>query len=64
MSDHASKGQRPATAHAVAGTAIANIVIPHAPVVIGPSQSFVMSLHATSQTAATSYEFTLGFVER
>ncbi len=53
-----------APAHAIAGTAIANIVIPHVPVVIGPQQYFVMSLHSSSQTAATSYEFNLGYWER
>jgi hypothetical protein len=51
-------------AHAIAGTAIANIVIAHPPVVLGPGQSMVMSLHATAQSAASSYEFELGFWER
>lgn len=50
--------------HAIAGTAIARMVIPHAPVVLGPGQSFVMSLHAAAQTVGTSYEFELGFWER
>jgi hypothetical protein len=53
-----------AAAHAIAGTAIAQIVIPHAPVVIGPEQTFVLSLHGTAQSGASSYEFELGFWER
>lgn len=56
--------QHPIISHAVAGTAIANIVMKHPPVVLGPTQMFVMSLHATSQTGATSYEFELGYYER
>lgn len=51
-------------AHAIAGTAIARVTIPHAPVVIGPEQMFVLSLHAASQTVASQYEFELGFWER
>jgi hypothetical protein len=53
-----------ATAHAVAGTAIAKLVIPHAPVVLGPEHSFVFSIHAASQTGAISFEFELGYWER
>lgn len=53
-----------AAAHAIAGTAIANIVIPHAPVVLDPGQTFVMSLHAASQTVASEYEFELHYTER
>lgn len=46
------------------GTAISQVNISHAPVVIGPQQYFVMSLHATAQTAASSYEFNGGYWER
>lgn len=53
-----------APSHAVAGTAIANLVVRHPPIVLGPGDSWVLSLHATAQTGATSYEFELGWWER
>lgn len=49
---------------AVAGTAISHVTIRVAPVILGPGDSAVLSLHAASQSAATSYEFELGWWER
>jgi len=43
------------------GTAQCHAVIPHAPIVLPPGCTYVLSLHAASQTGATSYEFNLGF---
>lgn len=57
-------GEPTPAAHAIAGAAIANIVIPHSPVVLGPGDQFVFSLFATAQTGASSYEFELGYYER
>lgn len=51
-------------AHAVAGTAIAHIVIPVPPIVLGPQEELIVSLFATSQTVASAYEFALGYWER
>lgn len=57
-------GDVQAPGHAIAGTAIADIVIPHVPVVLGPGDSFVFSIHAASQTVASEYEFNIGWYER
>lgn len=48
----------------VAGTAVANIVVPCAPVVIGPEQMFLLHMAAASQSAACSYEVEIGYWER
>lgn len=45
---------------AVAGTAITNIVHNCPPVVLGPQDQFLLHHMATSQTAASSFEFELG----
>lgn len=45
----------------VAGTAIANIHIPCPPVILGPSDEFLLHAGATSQSGATSFEFEIGF---
>ena len=50
--------------HLVAGTAIANITIPCAPVVLGPGQMFLLHEFAASQSAAASYTFEMGWWER
>jgi len=59
-------GGQPAlpAAHAVAGAAVANILIKHPPVVLGPTDQFVFSIHQTAQTAASSFELELGYWER
>jgi len=46
------------------GTLISRQVIPVAPVILGPTDQLVMSFYATSQTAATSFEFEIGYYER
>ena len=52
------------SSHIVAGTAIANVVIPCPPVVIGPGQMFLLHEFAASQTVAASYTFEVGWWER
>jgi hypothetical protein len=51
-------------AHIVAGTAIANIIVPCPPVVVGPNQMFLLHEFAASQSAAASYTFEMGWYER
>lgn len=46
------------------GTTVAHVLVRHCPVILGPTDQFVFSLHATSQTVGTSYEFQLGWWER
>lgn len=46
------------------GTAVAHIYVPHAPVILGPGDSWLFQINAASQTAASSFEFQLGFWER
>ena len=46
------------------GTLQAHIVRNLPPVVLGPGCTFVMSLHAASQTVASEYEFEIGFWQR
>ena len=48
----------------VGSTAIANIVVPMPPVVLGPADQFLLHLAGASQSGAHSYEITLGFWER
>lgn len=48
----------------VAGTAIANVVIPMPPVILGPGQTFFLHEFAASQTVAASYELQIGWWER
>lgn len=48
---------------AVAGTAVANVVVPHAPVVIPPAGWFALHLWLPSQSASSSYEVELGYIE-
>lgn len=48
----------------VSGTAIANAVYQTPGVVIGPQQYWLGHLYLASQSAASSYEFTLCYVER
>lgn len=58
-------GEAPATAGlAVAGTAINHSTVRVPPVILGPGDSLVLSLHAASQSAATSFEFELAYWER
>lgn len=49
---------------AVAGTAIASLVFPHPPVVLGPQQAFLLHLWLASQSGASSYEIECGYWER
>jgi hypothetical protein len=49
---------------APAGTAIANCVMPHVPVVIGPGQCAAFHIWLPSQSAASSYEVELAWYER
>ena len=49
---------------AVAGTAVANVVVNLHPVVLGPGDSWVFTLYLPSQTAASSYEVDMGWIER
>jgi hypothetical protein len=46
------------------GTTQAIVQIKHAPVEIGPLQSFLFFLHSPSQSAASSYEVRMGWIER
>lgn len=52
------------TSHIVAGTAIANVVIPCPPVVVGPNQMFLLHEFAASQTVGAAYTFEIGWWER
>lgn len=45
------------------GTAISHILIPHAPVVLGPGDCWMFQVNAASQSGASSYEFELGYWE-
>lgn len=45
----------------MAGTAVANIVVPMPPVILGPTDQFLLHLHATSQSGAHSYQIRGGF---
>jgi hypothetical protein len=45
----------------VSGTAISNLVVPCAPVVIGPQSGFQFGLYGASQSVAANYEFEVGF---
>lgn len=49
---------------ATAGTAQLQCVVAHAPVILTPGDSWVFSMHATSQAAASGFEFALGWYER
>lgn len=49
---------------APAGVAIANVQINTSPVVIGPGQVMLFHLWLTAQSAASSYEIELGYIER
>lgn len=57
-------GEVQSTSMVNAGTAIAHCPINCPPIIIGPGCTMVMSLYASSQTAACSYEFELGYWER
>mgnify|MGYP001584561631 CR=1 FL=1 len=48
----------------VGGTAIANIAIPMPPVVLGPTDMFLLHLMGVSQSGAHSYEIRAGWWER
>lgn len=48
---------------AVAGTAVANVVVGHAPVILGPTQWAAFHLWLPSQSGASSYEIELGYIE-
>lgn len=61
--DFGSAGRGYSSSLATAGTAIAHIVIPHVPVIIGPGHSWLFQINAASQTGASSYEFQLGYWE-
>lgn len=52
------------SSHIVAGTAIANVVVPCPPVVVGPNQMFLLHEFAASQTVGASYTFEVGWWER
>jgi len=52
------------SSHIVAGTAIANTIINMPPVVLGPTDQFLLHEFAASQTVGASYEITAGWVER
>ena len=53
----------PMSGLATAGTAALHAVIPVAPVVLGPGDSFMLQLNAASQSGASSYEFQIGWWE-
>ena len=46
------------------GLLVANVVVPVPPIILGPGETLVMSLHAAAQTVASQYEFELGYWER
>jgi hypothetical protein len=46
-------------AAAADSTNVVHRVAQHAPVVLGPGQSYVLSVYQTAQTAASSFEFEL-----
>jgi hypothetical protein len=48
---------------AVAGTAICNVVVPHTPVLLAPTQWYALHLWLPSQSAACSFETEIAFVE-
>lgn len=50
-------------AQAVAGTAVANVIVPSAPILIGPTQWYALHIWLPSQSNASSYEVELGYVE-
>ncbi len=52
-------GLRPNTLAADSTTNV-SCYVPHCPVILPPQWEFVLSLHATSQDGASSYEFELG----
>lgn len=47
----------------VAGTAVANVAVSHAPVILGPTQWAAIHLWLPSQSGASSYEVELGYIE-
>ena len=46
------------------GTAQGFVTIRHAPVVLDPGHCFTLEVYAASQSAASSFEFQLGYIER
>ncbi len=52
------------SSHIVAGTAIANTIINAPPVVLGPTDQFLLHDWGASQTVGASYEITACWVER
>lgn|SRR3990167_8448198 len=48
----------------VGGTAVANIVVPMPPVILGPTDQFLLHLMGVSQSGAHSYEVRMGWWER
>mgnify|MGYP001558130490 CR=1 FL=1 len=58
------KDTMPLSSMLVAGTAVANIVIPRPPVVLGPQDQYLLHFANASQTAAASYEVEIGYVQR
>lgn len=56
---------KPPAGLAVAGTAILQQVVPHAPVVLGPNDEFILTINAASQAVTgASYEVEIGYWER
>lgn len=45
------------------GTAIAQIHVPHPPVILGPGHAWMFQINGASQSVAASYEFQLGWWE-
>lgn len=54
----------PTSGLAVGGTAVANVTVNVHPVVLGAGDTWVLTLYLPSQTAASSYEVDMGWIER
>jgi hypothetical protein len=57
-----SRAQSPSAV--TSGTAQIHVVWPHAPVVLGPQQMWMLEVYGASQSVAASFEFELGFYVR
>ncbi len=64
MFDFAGDRTVPVSTLASAGTAVCHTVVRHAPVVLGPGQSWCFSIYGASQSVAGAYEFELAWWER
>jgi hypothetical protein len=62
--DFGAQACLPRAAVVTTGTAVVNIVTKHPPVVLGPTDQFLFGIGAASQSAASSFEFEIGWWER